>query len=119
PVAAVVPAAGPDLGAVDDVAVAVAHGPRAQRGEVGAGVGFAEQLAPLVLPAEDGRQVALLLLLGAGEEDGGRRPADAYPRGPADPGPVQLLVDDELVHRIGVEAPRLGPVGHHVAGFGH
>src|SRR3546814_6163796 len=38
PVPAVVAAAGPDLGAVDHVGVAVANGSGAQRGQVGAGV---------------------------------------------------------------------------------
>ena len=47
--------AGPDLVPVDDVLVAVAHRARAQRREVGAGVGFAEALAPAVAPADQRR----------------------------------------------------------------
>ena len=43
----------PDLLAVDDVIVAVAHGAGAQRGEVGAGVGLGEALAPHLFTAQD------------------------------------------------------------------
>ena len=38
--------------------VAVAHGPRRDGGEVGAGAGLGEALAPEIRAAEDGRQVA-------------------------------------------------------------
>ena len=51
PEVAVVGAAGPDLLAVEDELVAVALGPRAERGEVGAGVGLAPELAPDLLAA--------------------------------------------------------------------
>ncbi len=44
----------PDLLAVDDPAVAVAHGRRLHAGQVGTGAGFGEQLAPRVF-AGDGR----------------------------------------------------------------
>ena len=40
-----------------------------QVGEVGAGLGLAEELAPHLLTAEHRRQVALLLLLGAVHDD--------------------------------------------------
>ena len=40
---------GPDLLAVDDVGVPVPHGRRAQRSQVGAGAGLAEELAPELL----------------------------------------------------------------------
>ena len=45
----------PDLRARHHVVVAVADGPRAQRGQVAAGVGLAEALAPDLLAAQDGR----------------------------------------------------------------
>ena len=51
----------PDLRAGDDVVVAVAHRPGAQGGQVAAGVGLAEALAPHLLAAQDRREVALLL----------------------------------------------------------
>ena len=52
--------AGPDLVAVDHVLVAVARRRRAQRREVGAGVGLAEPLAPALAPADQTRKEALL-----------------------------------------------------------
>ncbi len=56
---------GPDLLAVDDVVVALAHGARLQRREVGAGAGLRIALAPEVLAVVDARQEALLLRVGA------------------------------------------------------
>ena len=47
----------PDLLAADQPAVAVAPGRGSQRGEVGAGLGLGEALAPDHLAARDGRQV--------------------------------------------------------------
>src|SRR5882757_12033 len=48
---------GPDLGAVDDVVVAVAHGAGFQRGEVGAGARLGIALAPVILAGENFRQI--------------------------------------------------------------
>ena len=67
----------PDLLAVDDVDVAVAHGPGAEVGQVAARAGLAEQLAPDLLAAEQREQVAVLLRLRAGVEDRRTGPADA------------------------------------------
>ena len=50
---------GPDLLAGDAVAVAVLDGAGAQRGQVGAGLGLAEALAPDHLAGRDGREVLL------------------------------------------------------------
>ena len=50
---------GPDLLAVDHVLVAVADRPGAEVGEVGAGAGLAEQLAPDLLAGEQRQQVAV------------------------------------------------------------
>ena len=89
--------AGPHLLALDHPLVAVELGPGGQRRQVGAGAGLAEQLAPDLLGGQQRQQVALLLLVGAGVEDGRTGPAD--PDGvlrSADPGPPQLLVDHEL-----------------------
>lgn len=52
----------PDLLAVDDIAIAVAHRPRLQARQIGAGAGFAETLAPIILAGKDARQVMRLLL---------------------------------------------------------
>ena len=102
----------PDLLAVHDVAVAVANGAGAQRGEVGAGVGLGEALAPVDLAGDDRRQVQRLLL---GRAVGHERRAD--PVGVhvlaaawlADaPG---LLADDQLLPRRRLApAVRLRPV---------
>jgi hypothetical protein len=53
---------GPDLLAVDDPLVAVALGAGAQRREVAAGTGFAEQLAPQMVAAQHRAEETLLLL---------------------------------------------------------
>ena len=117
--AGVLRAARPDLLPVDDELVAVAHGPGAEVGEVAAAARLGEQLAPELLAGEDRPQVAVLLLLAAGVEDRRRRPADAdrVDRSP-DLGLGQLVVDDQLVDRVGVEAPRTRPVRGDVAGLG-
>lgn len=63
------PVGGPHLLAVDDEVVAVAGGSRAQPGQVTAGVGFAEQLAPNVFPGTDSREEVVLLLIGSRGDD--------------------------------------------------
>ena len=109
--------AGPDLRPVDDVLVPVAYRPRAEVGQVRTGFGLGEHLAPKLLPGEDPVEVPSLLLLGASQGDGGRRPADAdRVLGAAHPVPSQLLVNEDLVHRTSVDPVRSWPVGHHVAG---
>ena len=88
----VVGVAGPDLVAVDDVLVAVAVGPGAQRRQVGAGVGLAEALAPALAPVDHAGQEAGLDVVAAVLEDAldqvaearaaaGRRPRPAPRRG--------------------------------------
>ena len=53
----------------DDPFVAVLDGAGLQRGEVGAGLGLGEALAPDLLGGQDRLQVALLLLIGAVGDD--------------------------------------------------
>src|SRR5581483_7374660 len=86
--------------AVDDVVVAVLDGPRLHGGEVGAGAGFGEALAPDVVALDDAREVLLLLLLGAVEDDGRAGPAGADAEvAPAwRAGERHLLREDELLH---------------------
>ena len=108
---ALVGAGGPDLRAVDHVVVAVADGARLQAGEVGAGAGLAEALAPALLAAQDAGQVALLLLVGAVEQDGGAGPAQANAAEARRARLGQLLVEDELLHHGEAAAAILrGPV---------
>src|SRR5690349_1047710 len=59
----------PDLLAVDDPLVAVAHGRGLERRQVRAGVRLAEALAPLHLAPQDLGQELLLLLLGPPLQD--------------------------------------------------
>ena len=92
------------------VAVGLGAGP--QGGQVRAGVGLAEELAPDLLAGQQRKQVALLLSVGAGVQQGGAGPADADGVvGPAHPGPAQLLVDHQLSRRIGTESLGRRPVG--------
>ena len=112
-------AGGPHLLSGDDPLVAVAHRPGAEVGEIAARAGLGEQLAPDLLAGQQREQEPVLLLVGAGVDDGRAGPADADHVGrPLDPGGLQLLVDEDLVDRIGVEAPRLRPVRGDVAGLG-
>ena len=67
-------ATGPDLLTVDHELVAVAHRTSAEAGEVAAAARFAEQLAPELLAGQHRRQVALLLLVGAGVQQCRARP---------------------------------------------
>ena len=83
-----------------------------QDGEVGAGAGLAEELAPDLLAGEQREEVALLLLLACRRAGSWPGPADAdHVRRPPHPGGRQLLVDEDLVDRVGVEPPRLGQCG--------
>ena len=89
----------PQLLAVHDVLVAVAHGAALQRGEVGAAAGLGVALRPVDLAGRDRRHVLGLLLLRAVDheqraEEHRARPADA---GCA--GALALLVEDELLER--------------------
>ena len=67
---------GPDLLTGDDPVVAVAHRAGAERGEVGAGAGLAEELAPHLLAGPQRTQPAPPLLVGAVAQDRRRRHAE-------------------------------------------
>ena len=93
----------PDLLAVDDPAVAVALGPGGEPGQVGAGAGLAEQLAPVVLPVEDrGHEPGDLVGRAVGE-DRRRRHEQAEPAGRAQ-GPELAEGGAHGVHRCSGEA---------------
>ena len=77
PQSAVVGLGRPHLLAVDHPLVAVAHGPGGEAGEVGAGAGLAEQLAPDLVAAEHRVEEALLLRVGAVGDDRRADHADA------------------------------------------
>ena len=108
----VVGAGRPDLLAVDDVVIAVADGARLQRSEVGAGAGFAEELAPDVFAGDDLREVGGFLLVGAVDHDRGAGPAVADAAGPWGAAPGELLAEDELLlHAEAAAAVFLRPGG--------
>src|SRR5690606_20425778 len=100
---------------VDGPLVAVADGAGAERGQVGSGARFAEQLAPDLLARPQGPQEAPLLLVGAVLEDGRRGHAEADPDAPrvvvGRSGGGQFGVDDGLEGAGGAEsAEALGVV---------
>ena len=104
---------GPGLLAVDDVVVALAHGRGLEAGEVGAGAGLGEALAPPVVERRHARQEPLLLLLGAEGDD--HRPAHGHVEGQRLRHAVelQLLGVDVVLHRRPIRAaPLLGPMRH-------
>ena len=95
----------PHLLAGHDPVVAVAHGARLHRRQVGAGLGLGEALAPDLLGGEDRLQVALLLLLGAVRDD--RRPAHGQAEHVGElgrPRAHDLLVEDRLLDQRGAAA---------------
>ena len=110
----------PDLLAGDDPLVAVLHRARLQRGEVGAGVGLAEALAPDLLGGEDRDEVALLLLRRAPRHDrrAGEQQAE-HVRRQRRAGSGQLLVEDRRLRQRRAAAAVLGrPVHRRPAAVG-
>ncbi len=105
----------PDLRAVHDPLVAVAHRAGREPGDVGAGARLAEQLAPDLLGGEDRAQEPLLLFAGAARDERGAAHADAHgvadPR-VATPGRVERFVDDLLQRGLGVESAEAHRVVH-------
>src|SRR5262249_8480820 len=69
----------PGFLAVDNVMIALAFGPRLQRGEVGASAGLGIALAPKIRPLKNARQVIIFLLLIA--EGHQNRPQHHRPEG--------------------------------------
>ena len=102
----------PDLLTGHHVVIAVADGPRAERSEVGAGLGLREALAPDLLAAKDLRQVRLLLCLSSLRHDRGpgvQQPHEVHPD-VRRAGSRGLFEEDELLARWCVPtAVGLGP----------
>ena len=104
-------ARGPHLLPVDDEVVAAVLGAGAEAREVRARARLRVALAPDVVAAQDARQVALLLRLGAPLDEGRARHADAGVAGEHGRArPEALLVVDDLLHQGGAApAVLLGP----------
>jgi hypothetical protein len=97
-VVGVVRAAGEDLGAVHGVVVAVTHGARPQRREVGAGFRLGVPDREVDLAGEDAGQEAPLLLLAALLDEGGPHRVERH-EGEGRAGPAGLLEPDLLLDR--------------------
>ena len=99
---------GPHLLAGDHEVVPVEDGARGQIGEIAAGIGLGEALAPDLVGVEDGLEPALLLRGGAVHHEGRRHHAEAdgvhAGRGP---GRDQLLGEDELLDEGDAAPPEL------------
>ena len=95
---------GPDLGAVDDVVVAVAHRARLQRGEVGARARLGIALAPIVLAGENPRQIEILLLRRAEADDDGADHLDAHDVDVGHAGAGAFGLEDPALRRRPVRA---------------
>ncbi len=108
---AVVGSRGPHLLPVDDPLVAVSHRSGGQPGEIAPCARLAEELAPHLVAAQGGRQVAPPLLFGTVSDDRRPRHRHAYREGvhgQADPG--RLLREDGLFsRRASTPARVLGP----------
>ncbi len=94
------------------------HGASAQRCEVGAGSGLAEQLAPEDVTEQRLHDEPFGLLSRAVLDDRRDSPGTDHEVGAGDSRAGELLVDDELLDRSGVESVGLGPVRCQVAGLG-
>src|SRR3954467_73577 len=88
----------PGLLAVDDPLVALAFGLGLQRGEVGAGAGLGEALAPPIVDIGDAGQILLLLLFIAEGVDHGADHADAEGERLRRRIGLQLFVEDVVLH---------------------
>ena len=103
----------PDLLAVHDVDVTVAHRTRREAREVGTRARLAEQLAPHLLAREHRPEVALLLLVVAERDEDRSAVADADRVDRfRDAGAPHLVFDDQLQRGIGVEPVGPRPVRH-------
>src|SRR3954466_9318048 len=89
---------GPGLLAVDDPLVALALGLGLERGEVGAGAGLGEALAPPIVDIGDAGQKPLLLLFFAEGVDHGTDHADAEGERLRRRIGLQLFVEDVVLH---------------------
>ena len=87
--------------AVDDEVIAVGHRRRLKGGQVGAGAGLAEPLAPHRLPGDEARQVMPLLLVRAVKDDCGAHAVRPHAElsGRSEVG--HLLAVDDLRHVAG------------------
>jgi hypothetical protein len=106
-------AGGPHLLPVDDEVVALVHRTGPQTGEIAAGVGLGITLAPQLVGAEDTRQVALLLFLGAPMDKGRAQQVQcAGCRQDRGASAEIFFVENHLLHKTGAAAAILGGPGN-------
>ena len=94
---------GPDLGAVEDVVIAILLGEGLQGGQIGTGARLGIALAPEVFAAENLGQILFLLFLGAAADQAGATHVQAHGNQRRRLGTDQLLRED-------------GPLAHTPAG---
>ena len=112
---------GPDLAPVDEEAVAVAHRPRGEAGQVRAGAGFGVAHGPTAFTPGDAGQPAGLLLVVAVFQQGGAYVVDAAPgQRRARPDALQFADEHLVLGLVQLRAAvSLGPGGDGPALVGH
>ena len=89
----------PDLLTVDDEVITVPNSASRQRGEVRSGAGLAIALRPGDVAVEDRREVLLLLLVRAVDDQRRTKHVDTGAANGRRAGLRNLLIEDELLHR--------------------
>ena len=112
---AVVRPTGPHLLPVDLPPAVHPGGPGLDGRGVRAGFGLGEQLAPDLVFAERLLDESFYLPRRSVLDQGQNHPAGDSVVRALDARVTELLLDDQLLHRVGGQPPRLGPVWHHVS----
>src|SRR6516164_10339021 len=98
-------ARGPHLLTIDDEMVAMVDGAGSEARQIAAGVGLGKALAPQLVGIEDARQMALLLFLCPPMNQARAEQIEAAcPRQHRRAGVRVLLVEDDLLHKVGAAA---------------
>ena len=117
PARAVLRPAGPHLLPVDLPAAVDPGGAGLDRGRVRPRLGFGEQLAPDLVFTQRLLDESFDLPRSSVLDQGQDHPSGDPVVGALDARRAELLLDHQLLYRVGRATPRLGPVRHHVAGL--